>query len=111
MLADLGIHLLVTRIHLHPHPDSLELIRNFVRVLRMPLADWDHRHLHRRQPHRERAGVVLDQHTEETLDRTEERAMHHDRLFARTILRNVLEAEALRQVEVDLYRRELPQPP
>src|SRR5208337_1375665 len=36
--------------------------------------------------------------------------MNHHRLLARTILGHVLQAEALRQVEVDLYRRKLPQP-
>ena len=31
--------------------------------------------------HRERASVVFDQHAEETLNRSVERAVHHDRLF------------------------------
>ncbi len=36
--------------------------------------------------------------------------MHHHGLLARTIFGNILQPEALRQVEVELHRRELPQP-
>src|ERR1035437_6027604 len=111
VLANLGVHLFVARIDLDANADGLQLIRNFVGILRMPLADGDHRYLYRRQPNRKRARVVLDEHTEESLDRSEQCAMHHHRLFARTILGDVLKAEALWQVEVDLDRRKLPQPP
>ena len=39
----------------------------------MLVGDRDADHLHRRQPGRERAGVVLGQHAEEPLDRAEQR--------------------------------------
>jgi hypothetical protein len=73
------------------------------------LGDWDHRDLHGREPDRERSGVVLDQHAEEALDRSVERAVNHQRLLARAVFGYVFELEALRQVEVELHGRELPQ--
>src|ERR1700724_196407 len=68
VLANLGIHLLVARIHFHAHADRLQLVCDFVGILRVALADGNHRHLHRRQPHRKRARIVLNQHAEESLD-------------------------------------------
>src|SRR5208282_2263228 len=109
VLADLGVHLFVAGVDLDAHSDGLELIRDFVGVLRVAFADGDHRHLHRREPYRERARVVLNEHAEETLDRSVESAVHHDRLLAGAVFGNVFEAEALRQVEVELHRRQLPQ--
>ena len=75
----------------------------------MTLADGNEAHLHRREPEREGAGVVLDEHAEEALDRAEEGAMHHDRLMALAIFTYVLQLEARRQVEVELHRGELPE--
>ncbi len=66
-------------------------------------------HLHRRQPQRERAGVVLDQHAEEPLDGTEQRAMHHHRLMPSAVLAHVFKLETRRQIEVELHGRKLPQ--
>ena len=45
----------------------------------MVVADRQHPHLHRRQPGGERAGVVLEQHAEEPLDRAEQGPVDHDR--------------------------------
>ena len=44
--------------------DALRLAR----VVDELVPERNHHHLHRRQPHRQRAGVVLDQHTEEPLE-------------------------------------------
>src|SRR6266478_3703431 len=74
----------------------------------MPLGNRDHRHLHRRQPYRERSGVVFDQHSEETLDRSVKGAVDHHRLLAAAAFGYVFELEALRQVEIELYGAELP---
>ena len=54
---------------------------------------------------------MLDQHSKETLDRSVERAVHHDRLLARAVFGHVLQAEARWQVEIELDGRELPQTP
>ena len=50
--------------------------------------------LHRREPHRKRAGVVLDQNAEEALDRSVQRAMHHQRLMRFAVLGDVFEARS-----------------
>jgi hypothetical protein len=52
---------------------------------------------------------VLDQHAKKSLDRSEERAMHHHRLMALAVFAHVLKLEARRQIEVELHRRKLPQ--
>src|SRR5208283_1879375 len=109
VLADFRVHLFVAGIDFHAHACRPQLRRYFSRILDMALSDWDHRYLHRREPHWERPGVVFDQHAEEALDRSVERAVHHQRLLTAAVFGNVFELEALRQVEVELHGRELPQ--
>src|SRR3954452_16073076 len=55
-------------------------------------------------------GIVLDENAEETLHRTADSAVHHDRLLLLRIGADVESAETLRQVEVDLRRAALPLP-
>ena len=64
--------------------------------------------LHRREPRRERAGVVLDEDAEEALHAAEDRAVQHERLRLGVLGGAVRHVEALRDVEVDLDRRSLP---
>ena len=64
-----------------------------VRLVR--LGDRQHPCLHRRHPRRERAGVVLEQHTEEALDRAEQRSVQHDRTVPSVVGADVLELEPL----------------
>ena len=111
MLADLGVHLFVAGIDVHANADFFQLRGDFVGVIRVALADRNHHRLHRRQPDRKRAGIVLDQHAEEALDRSIQRAVHHHRLLARSVFGDVFQAEALRQIEIELHRGELPQAP
>src|SRR3984885_3889803 len=111
VLANLGIHLFVASIDFDAYANRLQLARDFVGVLRVALTNRNHRHLHWRQPRRERARVVLDQHAKEPLHRSIQRTMHHDRLLARTIFGHIFQAKALGQVEVELHRRKLPQAP
>ena len=86
--------------------------RNFVghrlEVRHVPLGDRDAGHLHRSQPGREGAGVVLDQNAEEPLDRPEQRPVDHDRLLPGAVGGLVFQAEALGQLEIDLDRGHLP---
>lgn len=49
-----------------------------------------HHGLHRSQPGRHRAGVVFDQHADETLERTQDRAVQHDRRTALVVLVHIL---------------------
>ena len=64
----------------------------------------------RREPERERAGVVLDQHRGEPLERAEDRPVDHHRPVPLVVLAHVLHVEPLGQAEVALHGRELPQP-
>ena len=71
------------------------------------VASWSsrhrqHPHLHRREPRGEGAGVVLDEHAEEPLERAEQRPVDHDRAVAGVVGADVLELEAVGHVEVDL---------
>ncbi len=59
------------------------------------LGDRQHPSLHRCHPRRERAGVVLEQHAEEPLDRAEQGAVQHDRSMAGIVGADVLEIESL----------------
>ena len=51
--------------------------------------DGRHHHLHRREPQREGAGVVLDQHAEEPLHRAEDRPVQHHRPVLLAVLADV----------------------
>ncbi len=79
-------------------------------VLLVGLGDGEHPHLHRCEPRGERTGVVLEQHAEEPLDRTEQGTVQHDRTVPGVVGTDVLEVEALRELEVGLDRRQLPRP-
>src|SRR5262249_12053537 len=52
--------------------------------------------LHRRQPERQAAGVVLDQNADEALDRAEDRAVQHGRYAAGAVLADIARAERFR---------------
>src|SRR5882762_11284186 len=75
----------------------------------MAFGDRDHRYLYGREPYGEGSGVVFDKDTEEALYRSVEGAVDHERLLAGTVFGYIFEIEALRQVEVELYGRELPE--
>src|SRR5882762_2854144 len=75
----------------------------------MAFGDRDHGYLYGREPYGEGSGVVFDQHAEEALDRSVEGAVDHERLLAGSVFGYIFEIEALRQVEVELHGRELPE--
>src|SRR5207237_2441703 len=75
---------------------------------RSSVLDRDEVALHWRKPEREFSGVVLDEDPEETLDRSEECAVDHDRPVSRAVAIDVLEAKSLGQQEVHLHGRHLP---
>ena len=108
-LADLVAHLLVAVVHVRRAPRARRSSSaHLARVLVVPLGHRDDHRLHRRQPERERARVVLDQHAEEALQAAQQRAVDHDRLVRLAVLADVLELEAVRVVEVHLDGRALP---
>ena len=70
--------------------------------------DREDPHLHRREPERERAGEVLDQDPDEALERADQRAVDHHRRVLGVVGALVAEPEALRHLEVELDRPDLP---
>ena len=107
-LADLEVHLLVAVIDSDPHARGLELLRNFMRVRRLLIGDRQNGRLHRREPHRKRARIVLDQNAEESLDRSEQRAMHHHRTMLLAVFGDVFQLKPARQSEIELHGGKLP---
>src|SRR5262245_37022722 len=71
--------------------------------------DRQNHRLNRREPDRKRARVMLDQDAEKALERSQNRAVHHYRLMRLVVRADKFEAETLRQREVNLNSRELPQ--
>ena len=78
------------------------------RVIVDAIGDGHDRDLDRREPHRERAGEVLDQDRDEPLERAVDRAVDHDRAVVLAVLADVGEVEALGRGVVELDRAELP---
>src|SRR5581483_5231624 len=108
VLPDLGIHLFIARIHLDPHPNRAQLRRDPVGIFLVAFADGNQRRLHRRQPHRERTRVVLDEYSEKSLDRTPERPVHNHWTMPLAVFANVFQLETLGKIEVELYGGKLP---
>ena len=73
--------------------------------------DGRHHRLHRRQPEREAAGIVLDQDAEEALEAAQDGAVQHHRAVPRAVLGDVFGVQPLRQDEVHLQRAALPVAP
>src|SRR5262249_44222403 len=66
--------------------------------------------LHGRKPDRECASIVLRQDAEKTFDRSEQRAMHHQRAMLLAVFSDIFELESAWQREIELHRGKLPQP-
>src|SRR6478752_5398118 len=66
--ADLLLHPVVAVVELGAHTFDLEPVDDLAEVVRVLFGDRDADDLHWRQPHRERAGVVLEEDREEALD-------------------------------------------
>src|ERR1035437_10225759 len=106
--ADFEVHLLIAIVHGGADSGVVELLPDAARVLRLAIRDGQHNRLNGREPHRERAGVVLDQDAEEALDGAVQGAVHHQRLVGLAILGDVLQAESAGQGEVELHGGKLP---
>src|SRR5882762_1995304 len=110
-LADFIAELLVAVVELGAQTRGTEPRVHRARVLRVLLAHREHARLDRGEPRREGAGVVLDEHTDEPLERAEDRAVDHDGALRLSVGVDVLEREAIRLREVELDGRELPASP
>jgi hypothetical protein len=89
---------------------ALQLLGNLSGVGYMPVGDRDDDSLYGRQPHRERARVVFDQHAQEAFHGPQQGAVHHVRAPFLPIFADVLEIEELGEVEVELNGAQLPLP-
>ena len=77
-------------------------------VVGLSVSDVQYDGLNRRQPDREATGKMLDQHTEEPLQGTEQRPVDHDRLMFPAVFANIVYLKAFRQVEIHLDGGALP---
>ena len=98
VLADLVVDLLVAQVGLDPQaaPPAASAAA-FSAIVVGVGGDRRHHHLHRRQPQRERAGVVLDQHADEPLHRAADRPVQHHRPLLGAVLGHIFGVEALGQ--------------
>ncbi len=96
-VADFGRELFVAVVEMDANVVALESFGDVLGVVGDFFADGADLDLHRREPEREGAGVVLDQDAEEAFDGTEQRAMDHQRLMLGAVFGDVFEAEARRQ--------------
>ena len=107
-LADLISNLLLALVELGPQPGRRQRSPHRPRVVEVPVGNRQHDALHRRQPQRERAGVVLDQERDEPLEAAEDRPVDHHRPVLGVVGADVLQVEPLRHLVVELDRRALP---
>src|SRR5690606_19061514 len=91
-----------------PQPGLLELVHERLRRFTDRIRDGEHPDLFRGEPDWERARVVLDQASDESLHRAEERPVDHDRAVRTVVGPDVFEAELFGQHEVELERGPLP---
>ena len=108
MLTDFIGDLFVAQIGLHLDTLVPKCIDRLLHVIGLLVRDAAHHHLHRREPGRQRAGVLLDQDADEALQAADDGAVEHDRRVALARFGHVLGAQALRHREVDLHRAALP---
>ena len=94
---------------MNPGAGGFERVRNFVGVLDVALGDGNNGNLGRREPYGEGSSIVLNQNSEETLDRAIQRTMHHQRLMALAVFAHVFKFETLGQIEVELHGGKLPE--
>ncbi len=106
--TDLVADRLVGRVDLDAHVVGAEGGGHLLGVVDEIVAHGNDLHLGRREPGREVAAAVLDQHADEALQRPERGAVDHHRPLPLVVLVDVRQLEALRQVVVDLDGAELP---
>jgi hypothetical protein len=109
-VADLGLHPAARGVDLRAQAGSPEGVGHHRRVVQVPVGDRDEPDLDGCQPGRQRAGVMLQHHGQEPFDGAEQRPMDHERAVAGVVGPGVLQVESVRELEVDLQRRDLPAP-
>ncbi len=108
VLAHLVVDLLVAEIEFGAQARPRQVRVNLARVVVGVRGDRGDDDLRRREPQREMPGVVLDEDAEEALHRAADGAMDHHRRLLLAVGVDVVGAEPLRQVEIDLRGAALP---
>ena len=88
---------------------GIQLRQHRVGVFDVTVCNGNHNCLNRSKPNGECPAVVLDEDADEALERTKEGTVDHVWLVLLTVLADVCQSEALRQVEVELHGRTLPE--
>src|SRR5262245_21453399 len=109
-VADLRVDLFAAQVRLDAMAVGLQPALDFDGLVVEAVRYRQNYRLRRREPDRKRARVMLDQAAETPRERSQDRAVHHERRLRFILRADVFETEPLRQVEIDLNRRELPQP-
>ena len=107
-LAHLEAQLLVARIGRHADPQSFQLLAGLERGFVVGIGDRQDPGLFGRQPGGHGAGVLLDEHTDEALQRAHDGPVHHDRAMTFAVLAHIGQVETFRQGEVHLDGGALP---
>src|SRR5690606_30129948 len=108
MLADFKADLLVSQVRLSSAAALIESFLNFTCKISLLVGDIHDHRLGWRQPSWECAFVMLDQNSDETLERPQNRTVQHDRMLAIIVFADVFSAESDRQVEIELQGTALP---
>src|SRR3954454_10818887 len=111
VLADLVIDLLVPEVERDSQAGLLQALGDAAGIIVALGNDRRDHRLDRRQPEREAAGMMLDQDSDEALERADDRPMEHHRNVLLAILADVGGAEQPRHDIVELKRAALPRPP
>src|SRR5215469_6987800 len=92
-VADLLLHPVIAGVDLNPDTVLAQPGRDSLQVIHVRIGDRDADNLHRRQPGRERASVVLGEDAKEPLDRAEQGPVDHVWPLPAAVRRLVLDTE------------------
>src|SRR5712692_4253907 len=101
-VADLGADLLAAIVELGAQAGRPQIVAHGASVVAGAIGDRKDDGLDRRQPERERSGVMLDEAAHEPLERSEDGPVDHDHRHLGRVGRDVMDSKTLRQVEVEL---------
>jgi len=108
MLADFKADLFISQVRLGTKPAFVESFFDLSNKICLFISDIHDHCLGWRQPRRECTFVVLDQNPDETLERTEDRTVQHDRMLAAVVFGDVFGTKTHWQVEIELQSTTLP---
>lgn len=108
MLADFKADFLISQVGLGTEPAFVESFFNILGEFGLLVGDIHDHRLGWREPGRECTFVVLDENSDETLERTEDCTVQHHGMLAAVVFGNEFGAQTDRQVEIELQGTTLP---